>query len=133
MAVVKADAYGHGAVQAARAALRGGASMLGLATPEEALALRAAGIDAPMLAWLWAPGQDIRPAVAAGVDLGVSSLAHLDAVRLARKATPGRPPRIHLKIDTGTGSKRRRKRRPAHRCWRPPLRPRVPERCRSSR
>jgi alanine racemase len=77
--------------------------MLGLATPEEALALRAAGIDAPMLAWLWAPGHDIRPAVAADVDLGVSSLAHLDAVRLARKATPGRPPRIHLKIDTGLG------------------------------
>ena len=103
MAVVKADAYGHGAVQAARAALRGGASMLGLATPEEALALRAAGIDAPMVAWLWAPGQDIRPAVAADVDLGVSSLAHLDALRLAGDATPGRRPRIHLKIDTGLG------------------------------
>ena len=104
MAVVKADAYGHGAVQAARAALRGGASMLGLATPEEALALRVAGIDAPMLAWLWAPGHDIRPAVAADVDLGVSSLAHLDAVRACQgRSTPRTPPGSILKIDTGLG------------------------------
>ena len=103
MAVVKADGYGHGAIPAARAALRGGASMLGLATPDEAVALHRAGIDAPMLAWLWAPAEEIRPAIAAGVDLGVSSLDHLAAVVANRDAAPSRRPRIHLKIDTGLG------------------------------
>ncbi len=98
MAVVKADGYGHGAVQSARAALAGGASFLGVATPGEALELRAAGIDAPVLAWLWPAGEDIRPAVTAGVELGVSSLAHLDAVIDA-----GRSPAIQLKVDTGLG------------------------------
>lgn len=100
MAVVKADGYGHGAVPSALAALRGGAATLGLATPTEALQLRSAGVDAPMLAWLWPAGEDIRPALAAGIELGVSSLAHLDAVLAAGAA---RPPRIHLKIDTGLG------------------------------
>jgi len=100
MAVVKADGYGHGAVQSARAALRGGATSLGVATPTEALELRAAGIEAPVLAWLWPAGEDIGPALAAGVDLGISSLAHLDAVLAA---AGGLRPRIHLKIDTGLG------------------------------
>ncbi len=98
MAVVKADGYGHGAVPSARAALAGGAEWLGVATPTEALELRSAGIDAPVLAWLWPAGEDIRPAVHAGVELGVSSLQHLDAVLAA-----GGEPRIHVKIDTGLG------------------------------
>ncbi len=55
MAVVKANAYGHGAVAAARAALAGGADWLGVADLAEALQLRAAGIDAPVLAWLHDP------------------------------------------------------------------------------
>ena len=101
MAVVKADGYGHGAVPAARAALRGGAGQLGVATPTEALELRAAGIDAPLLAWLWPAGEDVARRRGAGVDLGVSSLAHLDAV-LAR-AVAGVRRAIHLKIDTGLG------------------------------
>jgi alanine racemase len=98
MAVVKADGYGHGAVPSARAALAGGASHLGVATPGEALQLRAAGIDAPILAWLWPAGEDIRAAVHAGVELGVSSLQHLDAVLAV-----GGAPRIHVKVDTGLG------------------------------
>ncbi len=100
MAVVKADGYGHGAVESARAALRGGAASLGVATPTEALELRAAGIEAPVLAWLWPAGEDIGPALAAGIDLGISSIAHLDAVLAAAGATR---PKIHLKIDTGLG------------------------------
>jgi alanine racemase len=100
MAVVKADGYGHGAVESARAALRGGAAWLGVATPTEAVQLRSAGIEAPVLAWLWPAGEDIGPALAAGVDLGISSIAHLDAVLSA--GTSNRP-RIHLKIDTGLG------------------------------
>ena len=101
MAVVKADGYGHGAVPSARAALAGGAGFLGVATPQEALELRAAGIDAPVLAWLWLAGQDIAPALAAGVELGISSLDHLTAVLAAGSAGP--QPRIHVKIDTGLG------------------------------
>ena len=102
MAVVKADGYGHGGSPAARAALRGGAGWLGVATPTEALELRAAGITAPVLAWLWPAGENITPALAAGVDLGVSSLDHLCAV-VATASDRRAPARIHLKIDTGLG------------------------------
>ncbi|WP_394552945.1 alanine racemase [Agromyces sp. MMS24-JH15] len=100
MAVVKADAYGHGAVPVARAALAGGASWLGVADVDEALALRAAGIDAPVLAWLHAPDADFAPAIAADVDLGASSVAQLEAIAAAG-AAGGRTPHVHLKADTG--------------------------------
>ena len=100
MVVVKADGYGHGAVAVARTALAAGADRLGVCTLDEAAELRAAGVDAPVLAWLAAPGDDRGPAVASAVDLGVSSRADLDAAAAgARRA--GRPARIHLKIDTG--------------------------------
>ncbi|MDQ1723533.1 MAG: alanine racemase [Frankiaceae bacterium] len=100
MGVLKADAYGHGAVPAAHAALAGGAAWLGVAFPSEALALRAAGITAPLLAWLLTPGEDLTAPVAAGVDLGISSLALLEsAIGAAR--TVGRDVRVHLEIDTG--------------------------------
>ena len=100
MAVVKADGYGHGLVPSARAVLAGGAAWLGVAFLEEALALRAAGLDAPVLAWLWTPQEDLAPAVAAGVDLGVYDLAELAAVQAASRAT-GCTARVHLKVDTG--------------------------------
>jgi alanine racemase len=100
MAVVKADGYGHGAVPVARAALEAGAGWLGVCTLDEALELRAAGLDAPVLSWLHLPDDDFAPAVAAGIDLSVASPAHLSAVLVgARRA--GRPARLHLKIDTG--------------------------------
>ena len=63
MAVVKADGYGHGATQVARAALAAGAAELGVATVDEALALRRDGITAPVLAWLHPPGTDFAPAL----------------------------------------------------------------------
>ena len=100
MAVVKADGYGHGAVPVARAALDAGATWLGVCTLEEALDLRAAGITAPMLSWLHLPGEDFTEAVAAGVDMSVSSRGHLAAV-LAAARRAGRPARLHLKADTG--------------------------------
>jgi alanine racemase len=65
MAVVKADAYGHGAVPVARAALDAGARWLGVAHISEALALRAAGIESPLLAWLHTPDSNFGAAVAA--------------------------------------------------------------------
>ena len=70
MAVVKADGYGHGAVQVARAALAAGAAELGVATLDEALALRRDGITAPVLSWLHPPGTDFAPALLADVELG---------------------------------------------------------------
>jgi len=99
IAVVKADGYGHGAVRAATAALDGGATRLGVADIGEALQLRRAGITAPILAWLHAPGADFAEAAAAGVELGVSSFDQLTAVAAA--ATADRPVGIHLKLDTG--------------------------------
>lgn len=98
MAVVKADAYGHGAVEAARAALAGGATRLGVADLDEAFALRSSGIDAPILAWLHDPDADFARAVAADVELGISNLAQLER---AASALHGGPARVHLKIDTG--------------------------------
>lgn len=100
MAVVKADGYGHGMVQVARAALDAGATWLGACTVDEALALRAAGIEAPVLAWLLAPGMPLEEAVRAGVDLSTGSLALLDELVAAARSA-GRPARVHLKIDTG--------------------------------
>ncbi|MDQ1734992.1 MAG: alanine racemase [Pseudonocardiales bacterium] len=102
MAVVKADGYGHGLVPAARAALAGGARWLGVAMIEEALALRAAGIREPVLAWLWTRQEtdELRLAVDAGIDLTVSSTAALETV-LATAAESATPARLHLKIDTG--------------------------------
>jgi alanine racemase len=102
MAVVKADGYGHGLLESARAALAGGASWLGTATLDEALALRAAGIGDRTLAWLWTPGEAVAlaQALAADVDVSVSNTWQLDAVRSAA-AAGDRTARIHLKIDTG--------------------------------
>jgi alanine racemase len=100
MAVVKGDGYGHGMVPVARAALDAGATWLGVATLGEALELRQAGITAPVLAWLLAPGLPLHLAVQAEVDLSASSVTLLEEiVRAAREV--GRPARVHLKIDTG--------------------------------
>jgi len=100
MAVVKADGYGHGLVPSARAAVQGGAAWLGVAFLEEALALRAAGLEVPVLAWLTTPGEDVAGAVAAGVDLGVYDLAQLAAAAQAARTT-GTIARVQLKADTG--------------------------------
>ncbi|QEV46003.1 alanine racemase [Streptomyces vinaceus] len=102
MAVVKADAYGHGAIRCARAAQEAGATWLGTATPEEALALRAAGITGPVLCWLWTPGGPWQAAVEADLDISVSGSWALDEVRKAALAA-GRTARVQLKADTGLG------------------------------
>jgi alanine racemase len=100
MAVVKADGYGHGMVPVARAALAGGADQLGVAHLREALDLRAAGIDAPVLAWLPVPGDRFADAVRADVGIGVSARSTLEEIVAAARAV-GRPARVQLKADTG--------------------------------
>ena len=102
MAVVKADAYGHGLVPSARAALAGGACALGVAQPSEALALREAGVDAPVLTWLVAPGTDVAPLVARDVEVAVSAPWLLDELAAAARDL-GRPATVQLKVDTGLG------------------------------
>lgn len=102
MAVVKADAYGHGLVPAARAARAGGAAWLATAQLDEALALRAGGDDGPILSWLHVPGAPFDAAVAADIDLGVSTRWALDEITAAARRT-GRAARVHLKVDTGLG------------------------------
>ncbi|GAB3211643.1 alanine racemase [Marinactinospora thermotolerans DSM 45154] len=100
MGVVKADGYGHGMIPAARAMLAGGATWLGVAFIEEALEVRRAGIDTPLLAWIVPPGAPIGAAIEAGVELGISDPWVLDATVAAARAA-GRPARVHLKADTG--------------------------------
>lgn len=100
MAVVKADGYGHGAIAVARAVVAAGAAELGVATIEEALALRAAGITAPVLAWLHGPGTDFAPALAADVQIAVSSLRQLRELLDAVRRT-GATATVTVKADTG--------------------------------
>jgi alanine racemase len=102
MAVVKSDAYGHGAVPCAREALAAGASWLGTATAEEALALRAAGLPGRILCWLWVPGGPWRQAIEADIDVSLSGMWALREVVEAARAA-GRPARVQLKADTGLG------------------------------
>ncbi|MPY32187.1 alanine racemase [Streptomyces adustus] len=102
MAVVKSDAYGHGAVRCARAALDAGATWLGTATPEEALALRAAGLPGRIMCWLWTPGGPWQEAIEADLDVSVSGMWALREVTRAARAA-GVPARVQLKADTGLG------------------------------
>lgn len=99
IAVVKADGYGHGATLSAVAALAGGASRLAVADIPEALSLRRAGITAPVLAWLHAPGASFAEAAQAGIELGISSFDQLQAAAAA--ASVDRPVGVHLKLETG--------------------------------
>lgn len=100
MAVVKADGYGHGLVDSAKAALAGGATFLGVAFIDEAVKLRDAGITAPILAWLTPPTSDFKKALDFTIDLSISSLDQLNSLLSASNAT-GVTPRVHLKVDTG--------------------------------
>ncbi|RZU64192.1 alanine racemase [Microterricola gilva] len=100
MAVVKANAYGHGAIAVALAAQDGGVDWLGVADIDEALELRSAGVTAPILAWLHGQDADFAAAVAAEVSLGISSLAQLRAAAGAARALQ-RVASVQLKLDTG--------------------------------
>lgn len=98
MLAVKADAYGHGMVPLARAALEAGASSLAVLDIPAALVLREAGITAPIFAWMHDPDARFAEAAEADVDLGISAVWQLDAIAAAGAS---RAPRVHLKADTG--------------------------------
>lgn len=100
MAVVKADGYGHGLVDAARQARAAGVPWLGAAVAGEARTLRAAGDTGRLLCWLYGPDEQFDDLVGSDVDLSASSIDELD--RIAAAATRRqRIARVHLKIDTG--------------------------------
>ena len=107
LATVKANAYGHGLLPVARAALDGGADWLGVAQLAEAFTLRRgldeAGVaraDAPILAWISTSSSDFAAAIEADIDLSVSwTWVLADICAAARQV--GRPARVHVKIDTG--------------------------------
>lgn len=102
MAVVKADGYGHGLLPSARAAIDGGATWLGVAFIEEALALRSGGIDQRILCWLGVPDENWESAIRADVDLSASATWGVERIAGAAERA-ARPARLHLKIDTGLG------------------------------
>ena len=100
MAIVKADAYGHGRLRCAQVAVREGADYLGVAQLGEALTLRQEiGAGPRIMAWIYAHDADLAPAVEADIDLSIGSFAALDAIEKAARAT-GKTARIHLKVDT---------------------------------
>jgi len=100
LAVVKADAYGHGLVPVARAAIESGAIWLGVALLEEALALREAQIKTPIIAWLTPVTEDFVSAIEKDIDIAIPSREHLQAVVTAAHESK-KVARVHLEMDSG--------------------------------
>ena len=102
MAVIKGDAYGHGLVPVAHAAIAGGATYLAIAQLSEALVARAAGVTAPILTWLFPPGADLAAAIRADLTLSAGAPWALAEIAAAAREV-GTRARIHIKADTGLG------------------------------
>lgn len=102
LAVVKADGYGHGMIPVAHAARSAGAEYLGVALPEEAVAVRESGDGGALLCWLYGPSDDLSELVDRRVDVSVSSLETLEQVVAAGRKVDRRV-QVHLKVDTGLG------------------------------
>ena len=102
LAVVKADGYGHGALQTANAAIRGGASMLAVASVDEGAALRDGGIRVPILVLGAVTGYDVKRGAEAGL---IQTVCSPEMVRMCETAAveTGKQTEVHLKIDTGMG------------------------------
>lgn len=96
MVVVKAEGYGHGALETARAAVEAGTEWIGVVDIREALALRAAGIRVPILCWLHGDDADFQAAIDADIDLGVSTRDQLE-----RAASASGLAQVQIKVDTG--------------------------------
>jgi len=102
MAVVKSDAYGHGMVASARAALAGGAAWLAVTHLADAITLRTAGIPVPLLSLHGSPDAPHAEAIRHGVDLTAGSAELVGQLALAAEQA-GKPVRLHLEVDTGMG------------------------------
>lgn len=99
MVIVKANAYGHGMIEVA-SHLAKSVDYFGVADIDEALALRSAGIETPVLAWLHAADETFQAAIDTDVDLGIATVRQLNEVADAAKAA-SKPANVHLKVDTG--------------------------------
>jgi len=100
LAVVKADAYGHGLIPISKSVIEAGADWLGTALLEEAVTLRENGIKVPIIAWLTPCGEDFKSAINLNIDLSISSLEVLNEI-IDSSAQLGKKPRLHIEIDTG--------------------------------
>lgn len=100
LAVVKADAYGHGLIEVAKAAEKAGADWFGTALLEEGIALRNNGITKPIISWLTPIGEDFKSAINLDIDLSISSIELLNEIILVGKSL-NKVPRVHIEIDTG--------------------------------
>jgi len=100
LAVVKADAYGHGLIQIGKASADSGADWLGTALLEEGIALRKSGIKIPIISWLTPLGEDFETAIDLDIDLSISSVELLSEVLTAGKSVK-KIPRVHIEADTG--------------------------------
>ena len=102
MAVVKADAYGHGLIPVSKAARQGGATWLGTALLEEAIELRKSGDKGRILTWLGSNQDRWQECVELGIDISVSSIENASAIINAAKVM-GKTAQVHIKVDTGLG------------------------------
>lgn len=96
LAVVKADAYGHGLLEVGLTAEKAGADYLGVALLEEAIKLRSHGVRIPVIAWLVSPGLDFKSAVQHDIEIAVASVAAFQEI-----ASLPNKPKIHIEVDTG--------------------------------
>ena len=102
MAVVKADAYGHGLIPVAKAARQGGATWLGTALLEEANQLRKSGDKGRILTWLGSPSDNWQECIDLDIDVSVSSIEIASTIIGAAKKS-GKSANVHIKVDTGLG------------------------------
>lgn len=100
MAIVKADAFGHGMIEVARKLESINVDMLATADFDEAELIRAAGIKSPLMAWLHGKDTDFASVIKNDIQIGLSSIEGLESVAVAAKSSPAK---IHLKVDTGLG------------------------------
>jgi alanine racemase len=100
MVIVKADGYGHGLVPSAKAAVAGGATWLGVALLQEAITLRAAGVTARILAWLYTVDDQLAECIERDVDIAINGVQSVEAIAAAAESL-GKTARVHIKVDTG--------------------------------
>jgi alanine racemase len=102
LAIVKADAFGHGMIQVSKKLESIGVDILGTADIDEAMELRHAGIKSPIMAWLHGKNTQFEEAISNDIELGASALATLEKIAAAAKKV-GKVAKVHLKVDTGLG------------------------------
>mgnify|MGYP002654352716 CR=1 FL=1 len=102
MAIVKADAFGHGMIEVSKKLESINVDILGTADLEEAMALRKAGIKSPIMAWLYSKDTEFEDAVTNDIELGASTITTIEKIATAAKKV-GKVAKVHLKVDTGLG------------------------------